>query len=118
MSMIVREVSDRALERAYGTLFQQIYPQGGEELADWGVGRAVVEPRSQTAPHSHDEHELFIVTAGTGAMSIGDETRQVSAGQAVLIPAGSTHSFANEESADRLEFFNVYWPAAYGDVDL
>jgi mannose-6-phosphate isomerase-like protein (cupin superfamily) len=118
MSMIVREVCDAALVPDYGALFQQIYPHGGEELADWGVGRAVVEPRAHTAPHAHDEHELFIVIGGAGVMTVADEERVVTAGQAVLIPAGSTHSFANRDAAVRLQFFNVYWPASYGDVEL
>jgi mannose-6-phosphate isomerase-like protein (cupin superfamily) len=116
--MIVREVSDTALVPAYGTLVQQIYPDGGEDLADWGVGRAVVEPQTRTAPHAHDEHELFIVTRGSGLLTIGDEAERISTGQAVLIPAGSTHTFANQESEGRLEFFNVYWPPSYGAIEL
>src|SRR4051812_27677496 len=116
--MIVREVSDRALVPAYGTLVQQIYPDGGEDLADWGVGRAVVEPQTRTAPHSHDEHELFIVTRGSGRMTVDEEVQHVSAGQAVLIPAGSVHTFANDQAEARLEFFNVYWPPAHGAVEL
>jgi mannose-6-phosphate isomerase-like protein (cupin superfamily) len=118
MAMIVREVTDTALVPAYGTLVQQIYPDGGEDLADWGVGRAVVEPHTRTASHAHDEHELFIVTRGSGTMTIGDEKACVRAGQAVLIPAGSPHTFANDESRTRLEFFNVYWPPSYGAIEL
>jgi methionyl-tRNA synthetase len=117
-SMIVRELSDELLVPDYGTLCQLIYPDGGEEMADWGVGRAVVEPGTRTAPHAHDENELFIVTAGAGVMTIGDDARQIETGQAVLIPAGSTHSIANRESRGRLEFINVYWPESYGEISL
>jgi mannose-6-phosphate isomerase-like protein (cupin superfamily) len=116
--MIVREISDSKLVPDYGTLFQQIYPDGGEDLADWGVGRAVVEPGTGTAPHSHDEHEMFIVTRGAGTITIDHEERELVAGQAVLIPAGSTHTFANHATEGRLEFFNVYWPPSHGEISI
>jgi mannose-6-phosphate isomerase-like protein (cupin superfamily) len=116
--MIVREVTDAALVPAYGTLVQQIYPDGGEDLADWGVGRAVLDPRQRTDPHAHEEHEMFIVTRGAGLLTIDAEERRVTAGQAALIPAGSTHTFANTEPIGRLEFFNVYWPPAHGAIEL
>lgn len=116
--MLVREIIESKLVPDYGTLFQQIYPNGGEDLADWGVGRAVVEPGTRTDPHSHTEHELFIVTRGSGTITIDDEKREMAVGQAVLIPAGSTHTFANHPSGERLEFFNVYWPPSYGEIGI
>ena len=58
------------------------------------------------------------MTGGRGVLTIDDEDRQIGAGQAVLIPAGSTHTFANSEAATRLEFFNVYWPPAHGAIEL
>jgi|tagenome__1003787_1003787.scaffolds.fasta_scaffold20644309_2 mannose-6-phosphate isomerase-like protein (cupin superfamily) len=116
--MIVREVTDAALVPAYGTLAQQIYPAGGEELADWGIGRAVVDPGRHTDPHAHDEHEMFIVTGGAGTLTVDGERQRVVAGQAVLIPAGCTHTFANTDLEERLEFFNVYWPPAHGAIEL
>jgi mannose-6-phosphate isomerase-like protein (cupin superfamily) len=116
--VIVREISDGKLAPSYGTLFQQIYPGGGEDLADWGVGRAVVEPGTRTDPHSHDEHEMFIVTRGRGTISVDDEERELAAGQTVLIPAGSTHTFVNHASGERLEFFNIYWPPSYGEIGI
>jgi mannose-6-phosphate isomerase-like protein (cupin superfamily) len=116
--MIIRDVNDAQLVADYGVLCQQIYPNAGEDFADWGVGRVVVEPGTSTDPHSHDEHEIFIVTRGTGTIAVAGEECHLTAGQAVLIPAGSTHTFANQEAERRLEFFNVYWPPCYGAIDL
>jgi mannose-6-phosphate isomerase-like protein (cupin superfamily) len=116
--VIVRELGEAELVPAYGILFQQIYPDGGEELADWGVGRAVVEPGGATEAHAHEEHEIFVITAGQGVMTIDDEQRPVRSGQAVLIPVGSRHHLTNASASTRLEFLNVYWPAAMGPIDL
>jgi mannose-6-phosphate isomerase-like protein (cupin superfamily) len=115
--MLLRDLGEDQLLPAYGILFQQIYPHGGEDLADWGIGRSVVEPGGGTEPHSHDEHELFVILSGSGVMTIEDEQRPVGAGQAVLIPRNSHHDLAST-SSERLVFLNVYWPEQLGSVDL
>jgi mannose-6-phosphate isomerase-like protein (cupin superfamily) len=115
--MLLRDIGEDQLRPAYGILFQQIYPHGGEDLADWGIGRSVIEPGGGTEPHSHDEHELFIILSGSGVMTIEDERQPVGAGQAVLIPRGSRHDLAST-SSERLVFLNVYWPEPLGSVDL
>jgi mannose-6-phosphate isomerase-like protein (cupin superfamily) len=116
--MRVRTLGEAELGPAYGILFQQLYPAGGEDLADWGIGRSVVEVGGSTEAHAHDEHELFILTAGTARVDVDDETRQVGAGEAVLVPIGAHHQLTNVSATRRLEFFNVYWPASFGAIDL
>jgi mannose-6-phosphate isomerase-like protein (cupin superfamily) len=116
--MLLRDLGDDRLEPAYGILFQQIYPHGGEDLADWGIGRSVIEPGGGTARHAHDEHELFIILSGSGVMTIEDDQQPVGAGQGVLIPQGSRHDLANASPSERLVFLNVYWPERLGSVHL
>lgn len=116
--MIIREVTDAQLVENYGTLFQLIYPNGGEDEADWGVGRAVVESGTQTSPHAHDEHEMFIITRGVATIIVDGKETVVTAGQAAIISAGVEHTLQNRASNERLEFFNVYWPPSMGPAEL
>ncbi|WP_084557558.1 cupin domain-containing protein [Hamadaea tsunoensis] len=116
--MLIRRMDDAQLSDAYGILFQQLYPHGGEELAPWGFGRAVVEPGGSTDPHEHPEHECFIFLSGTGTMTIGDESSPVDAQTSVLIPGGLRHHVANTSAGERLVFLSVYWPAEHGPTDL
>jgi mannose-6-phosphate isomerase-like protein (cupin superfamily) len=116
--MLVRTLGEAELSPAYGILFQQLYPAGGEDLADWGIGRSVVEPGGSTEAHAHDEHEIFIVTTGVARIAVDGETRQVPAGEAVLVPIGAHHQITNASTDRRLEFLNVYWPASFGAIDL
>ncbi|MDI1460789.1 cupin domain-containing protein [Catellatospora sp. KI3] len=111
-------MDDTQLSDAYGIRYQQLYPHGGEELAPWGVGRAVVEPGGSTEPHEHTENEVFVFLSGTGTMTIGDESCPVDASTSVLIPAGSRHHVANTSATERLVFLSVYWPAEHGPIDL
>lgn len=53
-----------------------------------------------TPLHSHNyEHEIYILE-GRGALQCGDETRPLSPGQAIYIPANSLHQFRNDSDGD------------------
>ncbi|WP_441248089.1 cupin domain-containing protein [Kitasatospora sp. McL0602] len=117
--MIVRDLSDSQLTDEYGIRYQQVYPFGGDHLADWGVGRAVVAPGGETEPHEHhEEHEVFIILQGSGVMVIGSEERAVAAQSAVLIPNGERHQLRNASATEQLVFMSVYWPPTMGRIDL
>ncbi len=54
-----------------------------------------VEPGGHTPRHAHNyEHEVMILDGVAGVFD-GDAEREVSAGQAVYIPANQTHQFTN-----------------------
>lgn len=117
--MLIRDLSDDQLTDAYGIRYQQVYPFGGDELADWGLGRAVIEPGGETEPHGHhEEHELFVILRGSGVMIIGSEERPVTAQCAVLIPNGEQHQLKNASTTEPLVFLSVYWPPSMGPIDL
>ncbi len=116
--MLIKPMTDAQLVDAYGVKYQQIYPAGGDYLADWGVGRAVVKPLGCTGAHQHLENELFLITSGDGEMVIGPERSPIAAGQYVLIPAGEEHQLRNASSEQALEFLSVYWPPRLGALGL
>jgi mannose-6-phosphate isomerase-like protein (cupin superfamily) len=54
------------------------------------------EAGQEQAAHSHaGSDKIYYVLLGTGRISIGEETRDVGTGTAVLAPAGSPHSVQN-----------------------
>jgi mannose-6-phosphate isomerase-like protein (cupin superfamily) len=116
--MLIRPLSDDRLVDAYGIRYHQMYPDGGDHLADWGFGRAVVAPGQCTDPHSHSENEVFVIVRGTARMRIGSDTEPLEAGQYVLIPAGQEHDIRNVDDAQPLEFLSIYWPPGLGDINL
>jgi len=116
--MLIRDTGDEQLVDAYGIRYQQIYPNGGDELAPWGVGRAVVEPGGATEPHDHPDHEMFVFVSGTGILTVDGEERRVGPEVTALLPAGSRHWVRNPSPSNRLVFLSVYWPADHGPIDL
>ncbi|MFF4604463.1 cupin domain-containing protein [Streptomyces sp. NPDC001339] len=116
--MLIRQTGEEQLTDAYGIRYQQIYPDGGEALAPWGVGRAVVEPGGSTEPHSHEDHEMFVFLSGRGVLTVDGEEAPVHPEVTALLPAGSTHAVKNSSDTERLVFLSVYWPVSHGPIDL
>jgi mannose-6-phosphate isomerase-like protein (cupin superfamily) len=64
-----------------------------------GVGNSIffvnAPPGRAVALHLHDYDEIILVQEGLAACTIGNEIREVSAGDIVIIPAGTPHGFKN-----------------------
>ncbi|GAA4869983.1 cupin domain-containing protein [Kitasatospora terrestris] len=116
--MLIRPMTEHELTDAYGIRYQQLYPHGGEDLAPWGFGRAVVEPGGATEPHQHEENEVFVFLEGSGEITIGEERAPVHPDLSVFIPGGSRHQVTNASSDQRLVFLSIYWPESHGPVSL
>ena len=60
------------------------------------LAEATVPAGGSTAEHYHVvSEELYFFTAGRGHLRIGDDERDVRAGECVVIPPGAVHKLAN-----------------------
>lgn len=66
-----------------------------------------IEPGHYLGRHTDSAEEIVLILSGTVEGSVGDETGQLSAGQAVLIPAMAPHRIRNigNETARCVGFF-------------
>lgn len=56
------------------------------------LAEASIPPGSRTLLHRHRKtEEIYHVTAGSGRMTLGEETIEVNVGDSVLIPPGTPH---------------------------
>lgn len=54
------------------------------------------EPGQEQSPHTHaGEDKIYYVLEGRGMFKVGDEERELSAGEIALAPAGEKHGVAN-----------------------
>ena len=66
------------------------HPVRAQSLAE-----ATLQPGQVTALHRHAQsEELYHITRGAGAMTLGEERFAVAAGDTVLIPPGTVHCIA------------------------
>ena len=51
--------------------------------------------------HSHEEAEqVYVVTRGTGSMTVAGDKQEISPGDLVLVPPATDHSIANDGEGD------------------
>lgn len=84
------------------------------QATNFSMGYVTLEPRGGQVPwHNQDQEEVYFILKGRGEMCLGDERREMTAGQAVYIPSGVFHQLTNIGDTV-LEFIYCYGPA--GDV--
>ena len=60
------------------------------------LAEATVPPGAETEEHYHGiTEEIYLFTAGSGVMKLGDEETDVSSGDTVVIPPGTLHKLRN-----------------------
>jgi mannose-6-phosphate isomerase-like protein (cupin superfamily) len=104
--MIVRNVNDpEVLETTYlahgGAIAQMILDRrilreiGFLAIANLAKGKTIES-------HRDPMEEIYFVLSGEGEMSVDEEKRHVTPGDATWIPAGSSHSLTNSSEQDLL----------------
>jgi mannose-6-phosphate isomerase-like protein (cupin superfamily) len=97
--MIVRNLKDKeVLETTYiahgGAIAQMVLDQ--RTLREIGfLASATLEPGKKIEPHVDPMEEIYFIMSGQGKMHVDDESREVAPGDAIWIPAGSSHALVN-----------------------
>jgi len=97
--MIVRNLEDKeVLDTTYlahgGAVAQMVLDR--RVLKEIGfLACATLEKGKAIEPHVDPMEEIYFIMSGEGEMTVGEDTRHVVPGDAIWIPAGSTHSLLN-----------------------
>ncbi|MEV0562769.1 SidA/IucD/PvdA family monooxygenase [Dactylosporangium sp. NPDC050588] len=67
-----------------------------------------VSPGSATQVDRHDAHEIWLVSAGVGRFTCGDETAEVRGGDVLRIPPDTAHRIENH-GTEVLSVYSVWW---------
>lgn len=92
-----------------------VFKADGAETQDrYCVSEWWVDPNSDgPGAHSHEANdEIFYVTNGTASVLVGDQWVDAPSGTFLLIPAGTTHDFANRTD-EPVCLFNVFLPGGF-----
>lgn len=85
------------------------------QAKNFAMGPVTLEPNGGQVPwHNQEQEEIYFVLEGTGEMCLGEEVRELKAGQLVQIPPGVYHQLSNLGDTP-LKMIYCYGPS--GDVD-
>jgi mannose-6-phosphate isomerase-like protein (cupin superfamily) len=78
------------------------------------MGYSILEPRGGQVPwHNQTQEEVYFIYQGKGEICVGEERRDIVAGQAVYLPPGVFHQLTNTGD-EPMHMMYVYCPG--GDV--
>ena len=69
-----------------------------------------VAPGSRQRPHDHPSEQVYVITAGRGRMLVGEEEREVGAGDLIYVPSGAIPCIENA-SEEVLIYVSAATPA-------
>lgn len=84
-----------------------------EDLFDTGftVTWVDVASRSRQRPHDNPSEQVYVITAGSGRMLVGEEERQVGSGNLIYVPTGAVHGIEKTSEEVLTYIFSAATPA-------
>ena len=75
-----------------------------------------LKPGEEIGEEIHTENDQFFrFEAGSGRVTIDDNTYDVSDGSAVIVPAGAQHNVINLSDSEDLKLYTLYAPSHHKD---
>ena len=84
-----------------GGAYEVVHESAGLEI---GVYVLVAPAPDRQSPHAFDE--VYVVLDGAGDIEVDGETRHITKGDAVFVPARAEHRFSGYETLSLLVVFN------------
>ena len=84
-------------------------------ITQCSLAEEVLPPGCSVTPHHHREiEEIYYIVEGRGLMTVGNEVREVVAGDAVYVPRGHRHTLENN-GTDWIKLILVCGPAFFAE---
>lgn len=75
-----------------------------------------LKPNEEIGMETHTENDQFFrFESGTGKVIIDGNEYEVTDGDAVIVPAGSSHNIINASNTEPLKLYTIYSPAHHKD---
>lgn len=80
------------------------------EKSPLAITWVTVEPGARQYIHNHPEAQVYVIIAGAGLMTVGDETQPVAVGDCIYIPSDAPHGIENTGN-EELAYVSAATPA-------
>jgi quercetin dioxygenase-like cupin family protein len=94
----VISAAEAVVHEMHGTTFTAYAAptRGSAELCAW---RVEIPAATDGVPHTMTREEVLCVTSGSARVTLGDQTREVTAGDVVVVPSGTLFGLSTGEEA-------------------
>ena len=99
--MLVRRLAEAPVEEWHRLRTNILMDAGELGSRNMSVTWIEVPPGVDQALHSHEEAEqVYVVTAGSGSMTVAGDTQELTEGDLVMVPPATDHSISNGGTSD------------------
>ena len=97
--IIINRESSAVIRTPHGSQIRPLIDRTTSDITQCSLAEEILPPGCAVIPHHHRElEEIYYITSGNGVMTVGDESRDVFAGDAIYVPRGLKHSLHNTGS--------------------
>ena len=94
--VIINRERSATIRTPHGSEIRPLIDRTTSEIAQCSLAEEILPPGCAVTPHYHRElEEIYYITSGVGGMTVGEESRDVVAGDAIYVPRGLKHSLHN-----------------------
>jgi mannose-6-phosphate isomerase-like protein (cupin superfamily) len=111
--LIINRRDSKVLRTPHGSEIRPLIDRTTAPITTCSLAEEMLPPGATITPHHHQViEEIYYIIEGAGVMTIGDERRDVGAGDAIYIPKNHRHSLTNT-GATVMKLLLVCGPAFY-----
>ena len=97
--IVVNREHANVINTPHGSGIRPLIDRTTSAITQCSLAEEILPPGCAVTPHHHREiEEIYYLVSGRGLMTVGDETREVSAGDAIYVPRDHRHSLSNTGS--------------------
>lgn len=116
--IIVKRNDARVIHTPHGSEIRPLIDRTTSAITQCSLAEETLPPGCAVTPHRHNQlEEVYYITEGRGVMTVGDEEREVAAGDAVYIPRGHRHTLRNTGS-EPIKIILVCGPAFFYEDEI
>jgi mannose-6-phosphate isomerase-like protein (cupin superfamily) len=94
--IIVSRKRAGVINTAHGSELRPLIDRTTSGITQCSLAEEILPPGTAVTPHHHRQiEEIYYIVSGQGLMTVGDEIREVEAGDAVYVPCGHRHTLEN-----------------------
>ena len=115
---VVNRTEAAVIRTAHGSELRPLMDRTTSGITQCSLAEETLPPGMAVRLHHHRKlEEIYYLVSGGGIMTVGDESRQVSAGDAIYVPCGNPHSLRNTGDTD-IRLLVICGPAFYYEDEI
>ncbi|MGA9772761.1 MAG: cupin domain-containing protein [Blastocatellia bacterium] len=115
---VINRNDARVINTRHGSEIRPLIDRTTSEITGCSLAEETLLPGQAVTPHHHREiEEVYYILSGRGVMQVGDEKREVSAGDAVYVPRTARHTLENT-GTEPIKLLLVCGPAFFYEDEV